>query len=133
MFRSKSDRKKNLDHLIGSLLRAHIDRNQAEPDNSIPFLYQRVMARIEDEKRRRVEDGLTWGVLIREGMQVIPLLALIAVFVLGLAVTTQRVSQPVQPGTAPAIPHTLAWADIAPFSDDEMLASATASDDRNNK
>jgi hypothetical protein len=133
MFGSKSDREKNIDQLIGALLRAHGARQQAEPDGSSPFLSQRILARIEEERRQRTEDGLTWGVLFREGLQVIPLLTLIAIFIMGLAITTRSSSQLVHSSTAPAVPHALTSGDIAPFSEDEMLASATVVEDRNGK
>ncbi|MFM8393329.1 MAG: hypothetical protein ACKOB4_05335 [Acidobacteriota bacterium] len=133
MFGSKNDREKNIDRLIGSLVRAYSVRNQAEPDTSSPFLHQRILARIEAEKRRRGEEGSAWGILFREGLHVIPFLALITVFIMGLAISTQSSDQPVHHATAVSAPHALTAGDIAPFSNDEMLASAIGSDDRNTK
>lgn len=147
MVGSKSDREKNIDRLIETLVKAQSARNQvgARPDArptsgtppeagaGSPFLAQRIMARIEAEKRRRAEEGSAWGILFREGLQVIPFLTLIAIFIMGLAVSTQSSDLPVHPGTVPATPHALTAGDIAPFSDDEMLAWATGSDDRKTK
>jgi len=143
MVGSKSDREKNIDRLIETLVKAQSARNQVgsrptsgtnpEAGAGSPFLAQRIMARIEAEKRRRAEEGSAWGILFREGLQVIPFLTLIAIFIMGLAVSTQSSDLPVHPGTVPATPHALTAGDIAPFSDDEMLAWATGSDDRKTK
>ncbi|MFN6202015.1 MAG: hypothetical protein ACK562_11540 [Acidobacteriota bacterium] len=141
MVGSKSDREKNIDRLIGTLVKAHSARNQAAsratsgatPEAGSPFLAQRIMARIEAEKRRRAEEGSAWGILFREGLQVIPFLTLIAIFIMGLAVSTQSSDLPIHQSTVPATPHALTAGDIAPFSDDERLAWATGSDDRKTK
>ena len=137
MVGSKSDREKQIDRLIGTLVRAHSDRNhaapEAAPEAASQFLPQRIMARIEAETRRRAEEGSAWGILFREGLQVIPFLTLIAIFIMGLAISTQSSDLPVHQSTVPATPHALTAGDIAPFSDDEMLASATGSDDRKTK
>ena len=133
MFGSKNDREKNIDRLIGPLVKAYSDRNHAEPETSSPFLPQRILARIEEEKRRRGEEGSAWVILFREGLQVIPVLTLLTIFIMGLAISTRFSDQPVHHNTVASTPQALTAGDIAPFSNDEMLAAAIGTDDRATK
>ncbi|HWS87851.1 MAG TPA: hypothetical protein VN282_12850 [Pyrinomonadaceae bacterium] len=56
---------------------------EAEAAAASPFLYARVRARIEEERRRR-EEGEGWLALFRVAWRAVPAMALVAVFALGL-------------------------------------------------
>src|SRR5919205_3654738 len=79
-----SGREERLERLAREVVRASAaaeDEAAAVADS--PFLYARVRARIEEERRRR-EEGEGWLGLFGVAWRAVPAMALVAVFALGL-------------------------------------------------
>ena len=77
-------RRERLERVAREVVRA-ASAGEAEADAAAgsPFLYARVRARIEQERRRR-EEGEGWLALFRVARRAVPAMALVAVFALGL-------------------------------------------------
>ncbi len=135
------DKQKNekLDQIASSLLEAWRETGAAENANNNAEnkdyanngvishgLQRRIFARIENEKRRRLDEGRAWSMLLLEARHVLPVLAMIAVAVMGLAIyNPDRPSWPVT-GRHHGVTSVLIVNDIQPFSNDEMMASAVS-------
>ena len=77
-------RRERLERVAREVVRAaSAGEPEAEAAAGSPFLYARVRARIEEERRRR-EEGEGWLALFRVAWRAAPAMALVAVFALGL-------------------------------------------------
>jgi len=114
-----------IDRLIEQLFNGYRQAERPEPPPASPYLYQRVRQRIEAEKRRRLEEGGSWALLLLEAKHVLPVLTVIAAALIGLAASTPN-SPMTPPGHGiPSLPtFGLLATEIPPFSNDEMMASA---------
>ena len=123
--------KTEIDRLVGILVRACSAKNDADEGGPSAFLHQRVRARIEAEQRQRASEVQAWGVLFLQGLYVLPILTLLAIVVTGVALTTPGHGALVNghTPTSSAVPA-IALNEIAPFSNDELMAAATGGDDR---
>ena len=119
----------HLDHekldRIGAELLHVIEASEAEISlaASSPFLYRRILARIESERRRRSEEWNRWLALLKEAKLAIPVLAIIMVIVMSFV---WRASEPVAP--TPALSsrsssQLMLTSEIIPASNDEMIIS----------
>lgn len=136
-FKTAED-KREIDRLTDSLLDAWREAGveagvEAEKAPAAPWLHRRVLARIEAEKRRRLEEGQTWRLLFLEAKQVLPFLTMIAIAAMCLAAWYPQLTLPAKTsasrdlaGTASrySLPNALTAGEIQPFSSDEMMASA---------
>ncbi|MEY4168429.1 MAG: hypothetical protein RIR52_2253 [Acidobacteriota bacterium] len=118
-------RRRETDLLLGSLIRTFSANNASNAAAPSPFLHQRIRARIEAEQHRRSLEVQAWGVLFLQGLHLLPILALLTIVVMGAALTTPNDgssvgSRTVSTSSTPAI----AMNEIAPFSNDELMAAA---------
>lgn len=127
---ARKNRNLKIDQAIGALIKAYGTNNEANAPAPSPYLHQRILARIEAEKRRRAEEGATWGTLFLEAKHVIPFLMAIAVIAMGLAIYSPATEHSIGPNPLSHAPQVLVANDIAPFSNDEMMVSAVGNDDR---
>jgi hypothetical protein len=80
----KDARRERLERVAREVVRtASAGEAEAEAAAGSPFLYARVHARIEEERRRR-EEGEGWLALFRVAWRAVPAMALVAVFALAL-------------------------------------------------
>ena len=80
----KNARGERLERVAREVVRAAAaGETEAEAAAGSPFLYARVRARIEEERRRR-EEGEGWLALFGVAWRAVPAMALVAVFALGL-------------------------------------------------
>jgi len=128
---SQSARKRDLDQLVGLLIRTQVAENRSHGAELSPSLHQRIRARIEAEQQRRAGEVQAWGVLFLQGLYVLPILTLLALVVMGVGFTSigQR-SYTNSQTPAALITPAIALNEIAPFSNDELMAATIGSDER---
>jgi len=124
----KDNRRRQIDQLVGEVIKAYGVSSRSTALVTTPYLQERIRARIEAEQIRRAAEGQAWRQLFIEGLYVIPVLGLVAILVMGMAFadysSLRREGNRVMT-TTPA----LAWSDIAPFSNDELMAATIESDE----
>ena len=121
---------RKVDQAIGALIRAYVTNHEVGAPASSPYLHQRIFARIEAEKRRRLEEGSAWSLIFLEAKHVIPFLTVIALIAMGLAIYSPAVDHSRGPNPRSHALQVLVANDIAPFSNDEMMVSAVGNDER---
>jgi hypothetical protein len=85
--RQADERRARLERLAREVVRASgAEEQEASAAAASPFLYARVRASIEAERRR--EEGEGWLALFAVAWRAVPALALVAVFALALFLTT---------------------------------------------
>lgn len=128
---SRSVTKREIDELVGLLIRTQGEENNLHGAELSPSLHQRIRVRIEAEQQRRAGEVQAWGMLFLQGLYVLPILALLALVVMGVGFTSigQRSYASGQPSAALVTPA-IALNEIAPFSNDELMAATIESDDR---
>jgi hypothetical protein len=102
--------------------------NALEPtDNDInvaatsPFLYRRILVRIEAEERRRSEERFKWIALLAEAKHAIPALAMIAIVAIGLVWYSPSSNN--QVGTPNGASLTITGIGIPGLSSDDVISS----------
>jgi hypothetical protein len=102
--------------------------NALEPtDNDIsaaatsPFLYRRILVRIEAEERRRSEERSKWIALLTEARHAVPALAMIAIVAFGLVWYSSSLSN--QASTPNGFSQTIVSIGIPGLSSDDVMAS----------
>ena len=130
MAAGRQNRNRKIDQAIGALIRSYAASNEAGAPASSPHLHQRIRARIEAEKRRRLEEGSAWSTLFLEAKHVIPFLTVIAMIAMGLAIYSPAIDHSRSPNPLSHAPQVLVANDIAPFSNDAMMVSAVGNGDR---
>ena len=135
MFSKKRDRglDERLDRLGRKIVRASAaNETEAERVASSPFLYTRLRARINAERKRR-EEGEGWLAMLGIAWRAVPAMALTAVFAFALfwssnlgaptTTTTAALSDEALFGASDAGIERVVFADRQPLSSDEVLAT----------
>ncbi|HKX28690.1 MAG TPA: hypothetical protein VJ302_13410 [Blastocatellia bacterium] len=110
---------------IGEELLHVIEASEAEINLAAasPFLYRRILARIDSERRRRSEEWNRWLAMLKEAKLAIPVFAIVVIVVMSFV---WRAPEPVV--QTPALnsrssSQLMLTSEILPASNDEMIIS----------
>jgi hypothetical protein len=126
----------HLDHerldRFGEELLNVIEASEAEIDRAAasPFLYRRILARIEAERKRRAEEWNRWMAVLREAQNATPIFALIAIVVAAFVwQASEQLTQAPAVNNRSSLPLTVS-SELLPVSNDEMVTSVVGWDER---